>query len=417
MGGRLKKKKAGVKKAAKKRAEKKLKTVSKEEETRLRVWMPGMPLEDDEQMEHDPSAYLMFHQYGVGWPCLSFDCVKLGIETQVSFPIRASIVTGTQAAETSQNEVVVLEWGKLTGSNEEDDDEGEEQQPEEMQMRRAAHPDGGINRIRCGSRLTASWSESGKIHLWDHRNSQQITHVQTISAHDSEGFALAWNRSGDALISGDCSAKIQLSDIAGQVSRAFDSPHNGSVEDLVWSPGEPSIFASASSDGTLALWDIRETSRRPLHHYKLHDCDINVMAWNPSVHYLLATGAEDGGFSTWDLRAVLRGQRPTSPASFDWHKQPITSIDWHPRDASVLAVSSEDHSVSLWDLAVERDEEVEKGEEEGVSFDLDENEIPEQLLFLHHQADPKEVRWCPEAEGVLFSTGSEGFHVFRTISI
>ena len=49
--------------------------------------------------------------------------------------------------------------------------------------------------------------------------------------------------------------------------------------------------------------------------------------------------------------------------------------------------------------------------------DLMNRMLPQQLLFIHHQRDVKELHWSREADGVIVSTGSEGFNVFKTISI
>lgn len=48
-----------------------------------RVFRPGIDtLDEGEVLEHDPSAYLMYHQLRTEWPCLSFDIVpdSLGLQ-------------------------------------------------------------------------------------------------------------------------------------------------------------------------------------------------------------------------------------------------------------------------------------------------------------------------------------------------
>lgn len=78
--------------------------------------------------------------------------------------------------------------------------------------------------------------------------------------------------------------------------------HSGSVEDLQWSPGEAGVFASASCDRRIAVWDTRERAR-PALSVRAHDADVNVLAWNRLASCMLASGADDGTFRIWDLRA------------------------------------------------------------------------------------------------------------------
>jgi ribosome assembly protein RRB1 len=105
---------------------------------------------------------------------------------------------------------------------------------------------------------------------------------------------------------------------------------------------------------------------------------------------------------------------PAPVASFSWHKAPITSIEWHPTEDSIFAASGADDQVTLWDLAVEQDDD-EAGM--GESFP-GENQVPPQLLFVHQgQKDIKEVHWHPQIPGSVISTASDGFNIFKTISV
>lgn len=91
----------------------------------------------------------------------------------------------------------------------------------------------------------------------------------------------------------------------------------------------------------------------------------------------------------------------------------MTSIEWHPTEDSIFTASGADDQVTIWDLAVEQDTE---GAGEG---DIPGGrEVPPQLLFVHQgQKDIKEVHWHPQIPGAIISTASDGFNIFKTISV
>lgn len=67
----------------------------------------------------------------------------------------------------------------------------------------------------------------------------------------------------------------------------------------------------------------------------------------------------------------------------------------------------------MWDLAVEQDDD-----ETGTTMGLEEGDVPPQLLFVHQgQNDVKEVHWHPQMPGTVISTASDGFNIFKTISV
>lgn len=68
-----------------------------------------------ENMEYDPSAYDMLHEFRMPWPCLSFDIMRdeLGDERR-SFPHTVYMVAGTQAARERDNKIIVTKVSQLS---------------------------------------------------------------------------------------------------------------------------------------------------------------------------------------------------------------------------------------------------------------------------------------------------------------
>lgn len=414
------------------------------DQAKAQVWLPGAQLGQDEILEADQSAYELLHNVDVKWPCLTFDILwdKLGDERRL-YPATCYIVTGTQADQPKHNEIQVIKCSNLTKTQVDDNSSissAESLDEDPVLQYRAIPLVGGTNRIRATSQrnlphLVAAMNESSDVHIYDleaHINSldnesgpgtiskdpKQNRPLHTIKSHKTEGYALDWSSTiPGRLITGDNDGRIYLTTRQENGSfqteaKAFNG-HKGSVEDLQWSPSEKTVFASCSADGTIKIWDTRSKKHTPAISIRAHETDVNVISWNPTVHYLIASGSDDGQIAVWDLRMFAQqtaDTQVTPVASFSWHKQAITSIQWHPTDESVLVASGADDQVTIWDLSVELDAEEQAAKQaEGMG------EVPSQLMFVHMgQKEVKEVRWHKQLPGVVISTASTGFNIFKS---
>ncbi|KAI8866870.1 WD40 repeat-like protein [Ramicandelaber brevisporus] len=417
-------------------------------------------------LEVDNSAYVMLHSMGMEWPALSFDFIKdkLG-DNRTAYPATMYLATGSQADRPSNNEITIMKISQLCRTNKDDqvlsdneDNEDEEEIDEDPALEsRSIKHHGGVNRIRISqmnnsaSAIAATWSDTGKVHLFDiqHHLNSLDTHgtvipmsarkpIYTVEGHRGiEGYSLDFSSKTGSLLSGDCNGKIILTtrnlntgNFVSDDNKVFKG-HEGSVEDLQWSPSENTVFASCSSDKTIRIWDTRSNSRTPQLSILAHNDDVNVISWNNSSSHLIVSGCQDGSFNIWDIRTFISNKnitsnglvQPMAMASFKWHTSPITSIEWHPIEESVIAVSGADDQLTLWDLSVEHDAEEAKRDPTmstitGRGKDDATLEVPPQLLFIHQgQKDIKELHWHPQLPGTIVSTAFDGLNIFKTISI
>lgn len=81
----------------------------------LRVFRPGVDtLAPGEELEYDPSAYVMYHSLRAEWPCLSFDIMRdNGGENRVRFPQSMFLVCGSQADMKDKNKVTILKLSDM----------------------------------------------------------------------------------------------------------------------------------------------------------------------------------------------------------------------------------------------------------------------------------------------------------------
>lgn len=355
---------------------------------------------NEPEIDFDTSAYVIYNRLEMTYPCLSFDIVADTGGDDPSrvdkFPLSLNLIAGAQTPpHVENNYIYVIKVANIkplkqdTDSEEESDGGDNQDEPEVMPSLtsiRVAHK-GCVNRLRTlrreGKVLTASWSDKGKVYIYDlttpllgvedQRSIKTYTAqkvepkpIYTFGGHLSEGFALDWAplRSG-SLATGDCKKSIHIWTMRNQLEWNVDQQplvgHENSVEDIKWSPDKPDILASCSVDKSLRLWDLRlqATARCVTKVLDCHSSDVNVIDWNRRSKNLIVSGGDDGIVKVWDDRYLMGSDKPFPVAQFDYHKKPITSVEWNPNDDTVLAVASEDDKLTLWDLAVEKDDEEE----------------------------------------------------------
>lgn len=225
-------------------------------------------------------------------------------------------------------------------SDNEDDDDAEDLDEDAILEYRSIPHNGGVNRVRAQpiSQNTqpsasqpyhvATWAETGKVHIWDVRpliesldspgytldKSKTQAPVFTINSHGrAEGFAMDWAASGPSslrLLTGDIHSNIYLTTTTPSGFNALSQPfhsHTSSVEDVQWSPSEPTVFASCSADQSIRIWDVRTKGRKSVAGIvSAHDSDVNVISWNKLTSYLLVSGGDEGAIKTWDLRNIKK---------------------------------------------------------------------------------------------------------------
>ncbi|PAA89758.1 hypothetical protein BOX15_Mlig002290g1, partial [Macrostomum lignano] len=407
----------------------------------------------DEELVMDRTAYKLYYQMSVEWPCLSIDVLPdpENAASGAAFDfddaersLSCFLVCGTQAPEAGRNAVCVMRAAGLfpmrrrrAGEDGEDsDDDSEEDSDDEEADRRGdvsvaqLRHNRTVNRIRAsdvtGRPLAATWSEAGAVYIFDltealtavadhhlltefTRRPESPAPLFAFRGHSAEGFGLDWSRLVPGrLASGDCAGAIHVWQPAegGAGWRVDPRPlagHSGSVEDLQWSPTEASVLAGCSVDRSLRVFDVRAKPDKAcmLTRPDCHGSDVNVIAWNRLESQYIVSGGDDCALRVWDLRRFASGAPPACELSY--HKGPITSVQWHPTDSSVFLATSEDNQLTLWDLACE-----------GVST----AGLPPQLLFIHMgQQEMKEGHWHPQLPGLVLSTALDGLNIFKTISI
>ncbi|KRZ72741.1 Glutamate-rich WD repeat-containing protein 1 [Trichinella papuae] len=381
-------------------------TIASKEITK-KIYIPGQsrPLKEGEELVCDKSAYVMLSSFYTDYPCLTFDPLSVkapGSDAKCSFPMDVMLVSGTQADHQMRNRIHVIMLGNLLELKDDDDDSHSSDGEEKIRKMRKNKDTKIFKDVTINHRVKAAETVFGK----KSREKLDEKPVFTFHGHMDEGFALDWcPHVPGQLLTGDCKGNIHFWKMAQggewQIDQRPFKQHRSSVEDLQWSHQEANVFFSCSTDKSILVWDCRMAPKDacvfgiPEAHHK----DVNVISVHRTEPWLVS-GGDDG---------LLKGFGPVVLLPF--HKGPITSVSWCPHERSVFCASAEDDVVSIWDLVGNREENADICDMSIVST------VPQQLIFLHMgQIEIKEVNWHPDHEGVLISTASNAFNIFKTIS-
>ncbi|KAK0481492.1 WD40 repeat-like protein [Armillaria novae-zelandiae] len=190
-----------------------------------------------------------------------------------------------------------------------------------------------------------------------------------------EGFGLAWNpvKAGNVLgASEDTTGLPLVRDVnsyqKGQSTiqpTAVYKGHTSVVGDVDWHATKETVFASVGDDKMLMLWDTR-TPSEPTNKIQAHDreilalirTDVLHLAWSPHSPTIFASASSDRRINIWDLSLIgseqspddqedgapellfIHGGHTSRPSDFCW--APGKMEDW------TAASTSEDNVVMVW---------------------------------------------------------------------
>jgi len=116
----------------------------------------------------------------------------------------------------------------------------------------------GLAFSRGGTRL-ATTDAGGRVLVWDLKTGEPLSGFQGV-AHSDEARAVAFLAVDRMVVSADSHAVLRLSDAVTGNSLANLNGHTGKIWGISVSP-DGTTFATASSDGTVRLWDAHMPQR------------------------------------------------------------------------------------------------------------------------------------------------------------
>ncbi|XP_010266834.1 PREDICTED: WD-40 repeat-containing protein MSI2-like [Nelumbo nucifera] len=223
-----------------------------------------------------------------------------------------------------------------------------------------------------------------------------------LRGHTKEGYGLSWSPFKEGyLLSGSNDSKICLWDISkmpkDKVLEAMHicEVHEDVVEDVAWHLKNENLFGSVGDDRRLMIWDMRSSLlNKPQQSLLAHEKEVNYLSFNPFNEWILATASSDTTINLFDLRKLT-----TALHSFSAHMEEVFQVEWSPHHETVLASSANDRRLMIWDLNRIGDEQSEGDAEDG----------PPELLFSHggHTSKISDFSWNQNEPWVISSVAED----------
>jgi WD40 repeat protein len=109
------------------------------------------------------------------------------------------------------------------------------------------------------------------------------------------------------------------------------------------------MFASASKDGSIRLWDTFED--RPYGRWSAHRHGVDCVAFHPEGR-ILVTGGRDALVRLWNVSQVLQEgtiSQENALVTLTGHEKPVLSATFNA-SGTLLATASGDNTVRLWSV-------------------------------------------------------------------
>ncbi|KAF5379287.1 hypothetical protein D9757_007608 [Collybiopsis confluens] len=211
-------------------------------------------------------------------------------------------------------------------------------------------------------------SGDGSIRMWDIMLDNLA--IAAWQEHTKEVFSVDWsNIQKDIFVSSSNSLSL-TSPTKWKPDRPRSivtlQAHHACVYQALFSPHQPDLVATCSTDGTLKIFDLRSpayasgpgtnTFTNPLSAAVLtvpaSPSEILTLDWNKYRPFILATGSVDRMVKVWDCRMVKTSGDPQIGAacetSLPGHEYAVRKLQWSPHTPDILATASYDMTCRIW---------------------------------------------------------------------
>jgi WD40 repeat protein len=190
--------------------------------------------------------------------------------------------------------------------------------------------------------ILATGSADRTIKLWNLEGKE----LGTLRGHDSPIWGLTWSPDGQTIVTAGEHGDIKFWDFKTKRQIFSLNGHHHKVTSISFSPISPSplikggnkemIFATASEDDTVKLWNLQGEELATL---TGHDEKVTSVSWSPDGQ-IIAAGSENKTIKLWNVKSK-------ELATLTGHDSSVLSVAWSP-DGKTLASASADRTIKLW---------------------------------------------------------------------
>jgi hypothetical protein len=178
----------------------------------------------------------------------------------------------------------------------------------------------------------------GHVRLWD----LGAQAARVVTGHSDSIYALAFNHSGDKLVTASYDKLLMLWDVAGGKELHTLKHHTAAVFGVAFSP-DGKTLASAAADQTVKLWNVGTGQR--ITTLTEPTKGLNAIVFHPKGNELAAAGI-DKMIRVYEWNGAAAKLKRSSFA----HDAPVLSLAYSP-DGSTIFSASEDRRIKAWDSA------------------------------------------------------------------
>ncbi|KAJ8452974.1 hypothetical protein Cgig2_014737 [Carnegiea gigantea] len=334
-----------------------------------------------------PVLYDLVIYHMLEWPSLTVQWLPTPprIDPDTSLPVH-TLILGTHTSDEAPNFLMLAD----------------------VEIVKRFHVDSEVNRARCmpqNPNLVAAKTSGLEVYVFDTTKEPNSNGMGScnpdlrLRGHEKEGYGLSWSPFKEGyLLSGSNDCNICLWDVSSMPqSKVLDAmnvyrAHENIVEHVAWHTKNENMFGSVGDDGRLMIWDLR--SDKPQHSILAHEKEVNYLSFSSFNEWIVATASSDTTIGLFDVRKLDSALHFLSS-----HTEEVFQVEWDPNHETVLASSSDDRRLMVWDLNRVGDEQLEGEAEDG----------PPELLFSHggHKAKISDFSWNQSEPWMISSVSDD----------